>query len=75
MSNKTSSVVLTVNHTPATVKGGSVLDKNKTVNAVAKVDAKSVKRLPYNVFKERMSKGLCLYCDEKYTLGHKCNNK
>lgn len=34
-----------------------------------------MKRLSYNDFKERMSKGLCIHCDEKYVPGHNCRNK
>lgn len=34
-----------------------------------------IKRIPYSEFKERMSKGLCIHCNEKYTPGHNCRSK
>lgn len=36
---------------------------------------KVVKKLSYADFKDRMSKGLCIHCEEKYTPGHNCKNK
>lgn len=36
---------------------------------------RAVKRLSYGDFKERMSKGLCIHCGEKYSPGHNCKNK
>lgn len=44
-------------------------------NIMEKLDPKSVKRLPYHEFKDRMNKGLCIHCDEKFTPGHNCKSK
>lgn len=33
------------------------------------------KRLTSSEIEERRLKGLCFWCDEKYTFGHKCTNK
>lgn len=44
-------------------------------NAGGTNNAKPVKRLSYSDFKDRMSKGLCIHYDDKYTLGHKCRSK
>lgn len=32
-----------------------------------KQTTKGIRRLPYSEFKEKMSKRLCIHCDEKYT--------
>nr|GEW84268.1 transposon Ty3-G Gag-Pol polyprotein [Tanacetum cinerariifolium] len=34
---------------------------------------KPIRRLSNNEARERREKGLCYYCDDKYTPGHKCN--
>ncbi|KAI4387685.1 hypothetical protein MLD38_000098 [Melastoma candidum] len=33
------------------------------------------RRIPYTHIDDRRAKGLCFWCDEKYTFGHKCANK
>lgn len=38
-------------------------------------DSKPIRRLSYNEFKDRMAKGLCIHCDEKYVSGHSCRSK
>lgn len=52
------------------------VDRAKTTRyQKIRMDTKPVRRLSYNDFKERMSKGLCVHCDGKYTPGHNCRNK
>lgn len=41
----------------------------------SKPEPKAVRRLSYSDFRDRMNKGLCVHCDEKYVPGHNCRNK
>lgn len=43
--------------------------------STSRTDNKVVRRLSYADFKDKMGKGLCIHCEEKYVPGHNCKNK
>ena len=43
--------------------------------STSRTDNKVVKHLSYADFKDKMGKGRCIHCEEKYVPGHNCKNK
>lgn len=54
---------------------GLVTNSRKGRGNVANFDNNTRRRLAPAEMEEKRSKGLCFFCDEKYSLGHKCKAK
>lgn len=65
------------NFTPGSLfaKGGGSSNAERAKIVGNSQTGAPVKRLSYTDFKDKMTRGLSIYCDEKYSSGHKCTNK
>lgn len=62
--------------TPKLFSDGAEMNMERNAGGVNRsADKKSFRQLSSKKIEEKRRKGLCYWCDDKYTIGHNCGSK